>query len=286
MTIPEKIADAKTPEAMNKPYSPTQMGMMSKCGEQYRRRYIEGEILPPGISLLKGSGFHKAAEANMRQKMESYEDLPVQDIQDIAVASFDESTHGEFAMTSEEHSRGSSVVLGEAKDSLSAMSYLHAIEQAPDYQPIMVEQKVEIVIPNSPRNLLGVIDLGTDQNEVVDFKTSGRKKSQSDVDDSLQLTVYAAAFHAITGTPAENVKFDCVIQTKTKTYRQVLKSNRFEADFAALAERINMMDSAIQAGVFLPAPPDAWWCSDKWCGYYRTCPYTRQGQRELVEFQV
>jgi len=262
------------------------MGMMAKCGEQYRRRYMEGDIIPPGVSLMKGSGFHEAAKVNMRQKMESREDLPAEDIQEIAVAAFDEAVHGEYVLSDEEQSIGSAAVIGEAKDSLAELALVHALEQAPCYQPIMVEEKIEIVIPDSPKNLLGIIDLGTDQNEVIDFKTAGKKKNQADADESIQLTVYAAAFHAMSGMPAESVKLDCVIQTKTKTYRQVLESDRIEADFAALAERINMMNTAIQAGVFLPAPPDAWWCSEKWCGYFRTCPYTRQGQRELVELQT
>ena len=42
-----------------KPYlSPSQMGMYCRCGEQYRRRYIEKEIIPPGFALIKGGSVH------------------------------------------------------------------------------------------------------------------------------------------------------------------------------------------------------------------------------------
>jgi hypothetical protein len=48
--------------------------MFQRCGEQYRRRYLENEIIPPGISARIGSGVHKAAEINFRAKIQTGED--------------------------------------------------------------------------------------------------------------------------------------------------------------------------------------------------------------------
>lgn len=270
-------------DTVTKPHlSASQMESHSRCPAAYERRYICGEIIPPGIALLKGSGFHRGAETNMRQKVESHRDLSAKDIVAAAVAAFDLQTNAGFVLSDDEASRGAPVVLGEAKDSLAVMAECHAKEQAPDYQPVLVEETVRIALPG-PRDLLGIIDLADDRNRVVDFKTAGRKKSQSDADDSVQLSVYAAAFQGRTGKPPAEVRLDCVVQTKTKTTRDVVVSQRTEADFVALANRINATSAAIQSGIFPPTTPGAWWCGPRFCGYFSTCPFVNSERQALAE---
>jgi hypothetical protein len=128
-------ATATKPHASN-----TQIEMLCRCGESYRRRYIEGEIIPPGIAALKGTGLHRAAETNMRQKIDSHVDLPAREIVDAAVSAFETQVHGGLSLTDEEMGRGASIVVGEAKDDVAELADVHARQQAPDYQPILVEQ--------------------------------------------------------------------------------------------------------------------------------------------------
>lgn len=258
---------------MSKPYlSASQMDMLCRCGEQYRRRYVENDIIPPGIAMLKGTGLHGAAEANMRQKIDSHVDLPVQDIVETAVETFKTQLHGGYSLSEAEESVGATKVLSEAIDDLATMADVHATEQAPDYQPTMVEQAVRIELPGE-RDLLGIIDLADDQHRVVDFKTSKRKKRQTDADDSVQLTVYAASYQAVVQHPPSLVRLDTVVSTKTRCERQVLNSQRDGKDFAALAARINMATQAIAKGVFLPAAPGSWACSPAYCGYWNSCGF-------------
>lgn len=263
--------------------SASQLDTFCRCPEQWRRRYIDKDVIPPGIALAKGKGFHTGAETNMRQKIETHEDLSATDIVDVSIAAFEAEAHGGVAFTDDEQSRGPSVVIGEAKDSLRSLATLHAEKQAPDYQPVLVEQTVRITLPSAPRDLLGVIDLADDKHRVTDFKTASRKKSQSDADDSVQLTIYASSFNALMGFEPSEVRLDSAIQTKTKVDRQVLTSQRGVADFSALASRINVVSSAIQAGIFPPASPGSWWCSPRWCGYWATCPYVNSERVALAE---
>lgn len=252
--------------------SASQLESFCRCPEAYRRRYAEGEIIPPGIAMLVGSGFHRGAEANMRQKVESREDMPAKEIVDMAVAGFEAEIGKGYILNDAEASVGSEIVIGEAKDSVATFAQLHAKEQAPDYQPIMVEHPVRIELPG-PRDLVGIIDLADEQQRVTDFKTGGRRKSQEDADGSVQLTVYAAAFQVETGSPPSEVRLDTAVKTKTKMYRDVITSTRDADDFAALASRINVVTDAIDRGSFPPATPGAWWCSSRFCGYYSTCPF-------------
>ena len=252
--------------------SATQMEMYSRCPESYRRRYVEGEKIPPAVAMLKGTGLHRAAETNFRQKVETHRDLPTSQIVEAAVAAFEAELAAGVTLDVEEESIGPTKVIGQAKDDVADLAEVHARHQAPDYQPTLVEEQVRIELPG-PRDLLAVIDLVDDERRVVDFKTAKRKKSQDDVDGSVQLTVYAAAHQALTGERPAVVRLDTLVQTSKKTERQILDSTRDDADLVALSHRINAITAAVDAGIFPPTTPDNWMCSQRWCGFWRTCPY-------------
>ena len=45
------------------------LGTALRCGEQFRRRYIEGERIPPGVAAGRGTGVHNANDVNLSQKV-------------------------------------------------------------------------------------------------------------------------------------------------------------------------------------------------------------------------
>lgn len=254
-------------------FSASQLDMYCRCPEAYRRRYMEKDIIPPSAGQARGKGMHVGAAENMRQKLQTGRDLKPAEIVEIGMCAFGDEIKGGLTLSAAEASRGAEAVLTDVKHDLREILDVHAREQAPDYMPTMVEQLVRVPLPNAPRDLLGVLDLATTKNEVVDFKTAKRSKSQSDVDASVQLTVYAVCHQVETGRPAAFVSLDTVVQLAKSTKRQKLIGTRDQHDFDALANRINAVQHAIDAGSFPPAAPGSWNCSDKWCGYYRTCPF-------------
>lgn len=283
-------ADATTLDVVQKRHiSPSQLTMYFRCGEQYRRRYVEGERIPPGISAHKGKGMHKGAQVNYAQKVTTFRDLSRQDIIDAAVDAFDQAcvTDG-FVLTPEERARGEQAIVAEARDQTADFADAFARHQAALYQPIEVEQAVRVELPSAPRDLFGYIDLVaidaqaiaagqeiTDAipRSVIDFKTSGKAKPQSEADESIQLTYYAAAHHVRHGFPVKDVRLEVLISGAKGVRRQVLVSDRTQADLRAFVSRTNAMLAGIEAGVFTPAAPGSWWCAKKWCGYWSTCPY-------------
>ena len=60
------------------------LGMFLRCPHQFERRYLRGEIIPPGIAARRGSATHKAAQINHEQKLHTHEDLPVGDLRNAA----------------------------------------------------------------------------------------------------------------------------------------------------------------------------------------------------------
>lgn len=262
--------------------SNTQLSLYFNCAEAYRRRYVEGEKIPPGIALLVGTGTHKGAEHNFRQKIESRSDLPKSDIVEAAVAGFEAETAGGFVLSDEEESRGHKVVIGEAKDLVATLAEVHAEQQAPEYQPVAVEHPYTIEFPGASHDLLTITDLIDDRSRVTDLKTAARRKPQTEVDTSVQLTIYAAAYQLQFGHPPALVQLDTLVKTK-KPGRQLLSSTRGPADFQTLLNRINVMLSGVHAGIFPPAPVGHWMCSARWCGYFQSCPYVNHERREAAE---
>jgi len=252
--------------------SATQLDMYWRCPESYRRRYVEGEVIPPAIALLQGRAFHKGAEFNFRQKIDTHEDLPAGEIVDAAAAAFEADLAGGYELNEEEAFHGAKKVLGQAKDQVVGLAFAHGVMQAPDYQPVAVEHRSTILFPSATHDLVAITDLRDDKRRVVDFKTAARKMPADAADKSTQLSIYAAAYQVETGSPPREVRLDVVTKTKDPA-RQVLRSHRSEAAFQVLINRVNATLAAINKGSFPPASPDAWCCSLKWCGYARTCPY-------------
>lgn len=274
-----------SPGAQKPHISPSQLDMYFRCGEQYRRRYVNQEKLPPGIALIKGSSVHVAAEANHKQKIESHEDLPVDDLKEIAASEFENRyrTDG-LMMTEEERGVGLRNILGGGKDSAVKLTGVYAERIAPTIQPAFVEEWVRIPLLGYTHDLNGRIDVIDDRGAVRDLKTASARKNQAEVDNSDQLTYYHVAVEKLTGKPPAKVQLDVVIETRAgKLDSQVLESTRDHNDRQVLANKLGAMLQGIKAEVFLPATPGHWCCSPKFCGYWQTCPYVNSHRKAAAE---
>ena len=263
-------------EGGRKPHvSASQLDLYCRCGEAYRRRYLDGERIPPPFAILRGTAIHRAAARNFAQKRDSRQDLPAGEIVEAAVAAFGAELDAQGVTLTAEESARSGAAIGEARDTVAALAEAHANTQAPDYMPVLVEETVRIELPAASRDLLGVVDLLDDRGRVVDFKNVRKKPSQAEADASTQLTVYASAATTIAagGVVPSETRLDALVVGAKGIRREVVASARDRQDFAALANRINTVTDAIEKGIFAPATPGAWWCSAKWCGYFATCRF-------------
>jgi RecB family exonuclease len=262
-----------TPHGDSRPHiSPSQLSMAGKCPAQYEFRYIRKIIKPPGISMLKGTGVHAAAEVNYRQKIETREDVPVDYAMEVASDAFDAKAEDGVDFTTDEKLGGTVAAMGSAKDATMRMTEFHILEQAPDYQPTHVEERITVPI-NGRADLLGIIDLLDDQHRVTDLKTGVKSKPKDAADTSLQLTAYHVMVASLTGTPPTELRLDTVLDQKRGCKRQVLSTTREHRDIRVLANRINALNAMIASGSFPPTDPSAWWCSKRWCGYAGMCKY-------------
>lgn len=263
--------------------SATQLNLLARCGEAYRRRYIEGEVIPPRLAMAKGRAYHAGVEMNMRQKARTGVDLPPDEIVDRAVAQLEQEIDDGVELDATERSIGKPKVVSKAVADTVEFAKAHAQMQAPEYMPLSadsVEKRIEL--PTGDRHIVGVVDLIDSTGTVIDFKSTGRAMSADTVANSVQLGIYAAWQTATTGIEVVPVRLDVLVAGSKGVRRQVLKSQRNLHDLVALNNRVESALGLIRAGVFLPASPDSWQCSPRWCGFWDTCPYISQRLRNEI----
>lgn len=266
-------------ETNKKPHlSPSQIDTYCRCPEQWRRRYIEKHIIPPGIALIRGSSFHRGVEYNFKQKIESKVDLPTKEVKEVIANEIDYIVKNQgLLLTKEEESIGKSKVVGQTKDETVKLGDLFCTDSAPKIQPLVVEDTQRIEIPNSTHDILGRLDLVDDKYVITDYKTSNKKKNQDEIDKSIQMTLYALTFRKKFNRPTGGLRME-VFVVKKKPIIQPLETTRTMADVEALIHRINAVLQGIKTGNFPPAPPGAWWCSPMYCGFFLTCKFCAKRQ--------
>ena len=247
--------------------SPSMLGLFCRCQEAFRRRYLEGEKLPPGIAACIGSGMHRGAEANHRQKIESGKDMPLGDIQDAARDGYIKAvSDGVFIPAGEEAEAHKELERG--VDTAVSLAAAYARQIAPGIMPIAVEEKLQAEHPDIPVPFLGIIDVLTDQGKCPDLKSAARKWSAGKEDGNPQPPIYSYLLKCVRGLDAE-LSFE--VLTHKGEHQHIPVETRPE-DLAPIVSRAKGLLFSLQAGIFLPAEPGHWMCGPKWCGYYWSCP--------------
>ena len=259
----------------------SQLDMLSRCGEQYHRRYIRGEIIPPAIAMLVGRTIDGTVNPNLGRKLEKAPLMSLEEIADLAASCFNkEWDKGDVWLTDEEAVLGIKAAKGNALDKSVRLSKLHAAELAPAIEPTHLQRKVKVELPNYPYDLLGFIDIQEGSKSIRDTKSSGKTPPKDIADKSDQLTMYGMMALVIDGVIPKNFYLDYLIDLKTPK-SQVFASQRDKQDFKPILRRIEAASLALEKGVFIPARETDWWCNKKWCGYWPTCPYVKRERRPI-----
>ena len=238
--------------------SASQINMYLRCPNQYKFRYVEGLVIPPGSALTRGKAVHAGQELNYQQKIETQKDLPLSDIQEFTAHKFEEYAEKTDFQKDDP---------GKVKDDAITLATLYHQEVAPNVQPMMVEERVEV--PLADTVLVGYIDLIDTDGYIHDTKTVDRTPPAGEIEKSLQLTAYSLAYRELMGVEERGVKLDYLVNTKTpKVVQQEAK--RTQKDIDMFLYITNHVIDAIIGGVFYPNPTNMM-CNERWCGYYHRC---------------
>lgn len=250
--------------------------MLLRCGEQYRRRYIEREIIPPGVAAVIGSGAHAGISMALQRKIETGKVGSLEEAQDRASdyvrAEFD---RGAYRMTTSERAMGIRACAGNAVDWAVCYTGAHVRWVAPGVAPILVEHPWVLKLAGMPFDLAGRIDViqkVAGDEHIRDIKTG---KRAVDPWSSRQLIVYALARTIQIEQAIEHVVIDNLIRLANGVKVKTTWARVSAQDFQDILLVIERAAEVIDQGLFLPAQLESWWCDPRFCGYYADCPYVR-----------
>lgn len=244
-------------------YHQSEIHTFLKCGKQWEFRYLLGMKTPPKAALTVGRAVDKAVTNNLLEKVRSGADLPLEAVLDGYSKEFD--TEAKETEWGEDDS-------GKQKDMGVKLVSIHHELIAPKIQPATVQEEF-VIETDAGYDLGGTIDLTEKDDTVADTKTSKMAYGIEDLEGAIQPTLYDFAFEAIHKRPAKQFRFDVLIKPTVKNPAKVqqIAAKPTQRDREFLFDAIGQMHKAIQAGVTLPAPEGAWWCSKDWCGYWDKC---------------
>ena len=227
-----------------------------------------------------------------------------EEAKDIAADSFQRALDEGCAFTADEKAVGVEKVTGDMKDQAVRMGAHYVGVIAPPIDPVAVERKTIIKPAGFEEEITGIVDLVSVEDRPVpeadssnasgillprkvrvpgpretleivnDLKTSARSPSEDAVEKSQQLPLYALIRAAETGKIPERLRLRTMVQTRTGKVSHVEQSATTSTEnLNAVAERLGAAMRSAKAGNFVPANPDSWWCSERWCSYWSDCRF-------------
>jgi hypothetical protein len=184
------------------PYlSSTSARMMRRCPEQFRRRYILGEKVPPPINMIAGKADHAGIKESMTQKLVTGSLWGTSDVLDVAEASYQEQAEeagGIYELDYGQHAeRGASKKAKAAAFDkvrswmLGACGLYHDVV-CPRIEPQTVEGRFEVELETLPVPVIGYLDLETER-AIRERKTGATIPSQPKGDWLTQASIYQLA---------------------------------------------------------------------------------------------
>jgi CRISPR/Cas system-associated exonuclease Cas4 (RecB family) len=252
-----------------KHYSASQINQYLRCPAQWAYRYVQGLKIPPSSSLVQGSSYHKAMEVNLSQKIETKFDLPTQELLDAYETEFNTRIE-DVEWNAEEKSLGADKVKGKLKDEGVALTSIAHENFNPYINPKEVETPFEIHFENTLYTLNGVIDVVTDDNMIIDHKTSGKTPNAISPNEIIQGAIYCIAKNS------NQVMFNYAIKLKTPKTISLPKQIE-DSDKEYVLKLLTSIDQSIGQESFYPNR-GSMMCSRKHCGYWMKCEEDWKGR--------
>ncbi len=251
------------------------LNMALRCGEQLRRRYFLNEIMPPGIPACRGTGVHAANKINLRQKIQTGADLPLSDIKDATRDGYIAATQKNGIFLTREDLSSKKRLLNEGLNDALRCAEVYHEQVSPKLNPVAVEEKFTIDVGLSLL-LAGMMD-HQEIPKIGDLKTTSRTWGKSRIYEEIQPVFYSFV-HEHERKVRPEFTYHILVARRGKTGPtsadlQEQSMTATDGDYHALFAKLRMFCKIVETGIFVPANPTSWWCSEKWCGYYLTCQY-------------
>ena len=246
------------------------------CPAQFYFKFVKRVKAPASSAAILGRSLHKAAEINLRQKEQTFRDLPEPDIIGQFEQAWDESSKEPIHFDEDEKP-------GEVKDMgvSCTRSLARIIMPTIQPEPGTVEMPLEAPVINRGFDVAGRLDVIDQRKFVRDFKTTGAYpgkdkltgKYRPTAGDIVQVTQYSlmakAAKREIAGTELSYIhKKIAKGEIIPKVYpAEFQPTTDHESAFLRIADKLV---DAVNREAYVPNPT-CFVCSPEKCGYWHLC---------------
>jgi len=238
--------------------SPSMVNTYRKCPRQFYYDYCLRLPRRSNFSMAFGSSFHKTAEENFWQKVRTQKDLPIDLLTDFFVEDLEYRDDVDWKEQSE------SLDDMKAQGVKTVKAYQEKV--APGVQPQVVEHLWSMEVGNRDWVITGQTDLITDDDLVIDLKTSGRRLSKPRPEQVFQVSTYAMGWKAQTGRPGIHGRLDLAIRGKEETISLDVELQ----DTQSVVSTFDNVAMSIQRE-WWPVFRNHYLCSRKYCSHWEIC---------------
>lgn len=243
------------------------LNMAQACMYAAYRRYICGDIVPPGVAALQGTATDAAVTYGCETKIKTGQDARLLEKVDLAVSTFNDKKKETQFFPDDNPDELQKQVIG--------LVELHHKEIAPSLRPVKTQDS--ILIKGEVFDTAGTLDLVEENHVPADTKTAGKSNEYPDK-GFIQAAMYTRLYENKYRVRPDGVRFDVLVKTKTpKVERVTAVIGKAEDELLdhVIAATVQELQTSLKTGVFRLAETGHWRCnvSGKWCGYlHNGCP--------------
>jgi len=257
------------------------LSLLMTCGFAFNYKYVLRIPEDRGIRSTAGSGGHKARETYLKAKEETEEGLPVDELTDAA-RDFVHHTFDKHPIHADSEFEGKGRT--ELRDITTDFAVNIAVKDSEDFlpyvKPKLVEHRMAVKFPGMSRTMVGMCDNIEVNDDIRDLKSGKRAYGQKKVDDLPGLTTYGIMRYAETGKLPGAYYVDNVTLLKNGPGSNAYVTHRTKEQLEQHLQRFIVWNKVIDSGLFGPADPGHWRCSESFCGYWSQCPFGKAKKGE------
>lgn len=270
--LPEGVRPAGWP--LRKAYiSASALSEFARCGESFRRKYVEGIYTASSGSSVTGTAIHAALEHNWEYKMVHQADMTEAELTDLYARAFSQEV--------KRQQDWNGIEWGAAPDELRAkgqralVSYLKNV--ATHVRPVATEESFSLLVPGVPVPVVGVIDLRTQEGRVVDVKSGAKISKQITPDWRMAAMTYLLSGKVTLSVDYHSASYagSWATPDTEPALRLELTPDTYDVAGRVIAQRVSaILAYAHQFGIEGPWPDGlGHMFACKGCAFKPTCPW-------------
>jgi len=255
----------------------TEVNAYLECPSRFYFQAIEKVEVPNKIALAGGTAVHKALEVNFHQKIESREDLKIQEVNDVLSSEFDKEVENVDKADFEIEKPG------KVKDDWIEVVGIYMKDTATRIFPSKVEERIKLKLKGYAYGLTGKIDVFDEYDVVTDHKTTSKPYKELPENYKLQVGgAYPLLRQGMAMTNQEEHKpkssrIDYLIRRSPKNANPHVRNIAVEIDIDYFLNVFKQVTEGIKAEVF---PPNRghMYCTRRFCKFWQECEKKYKGR--------